>query len=119
TPEALRGREQGIAAVAFLIVSVVLIAVDDDLVANLPALHLAADRPYGAGRVEAGYVIGILMSVDRRHRRAESRPHAVVIDAGRHHENEDFVVGNFPRWQHFDLERAFRRPVTLLADCPR
>ena len=37
TPDALRGREHRIAAIAFLVVSVVLVAVDHDLVANLPA----------------------------------------------------------------------------------
>ena len=48
-PDALRGREQRIAAVAVLVVAVVLIAVDDDFVADLPALHLAR-RPPRRGR---------------------------------------------------------------------
>ena len=61
-PDALRRREHRIAAVALLVVAVVLIAVDDDLVADLPALHLGADRPDDAGRVGAGDVIGILVA---------------------------------------------------------
>src|SRR5258707_9803441 len=56
-PDALRGREQRVAAIAVLIVAVILIAVDDDLVADLPAPHLAADRPDDAGRVGARDVI--------------------------------------------------------------
>src|SRR6476659_10439316 len=39
-PDALRRREHRVAAVTLLIVTVVLIAVDDDLVAHLPPLHL-------------------------------------------------------------------------------
>ena len=39
-PDALRGGEHRIAAVTFLVVAVILIAVDHDLVADLPALHL-------------------------------------------------------------------------------
>src|SRR3546814_1069827 len=44
-PDLLRGREHRVAAVALLVVAVGLVAVDDDLVADLPALHLAADGP--------------------------------------------------------------------------
>src|ERR1051326_3671814 len=48
TPDALRGGEQRVAAVAFLVVAVVLIAVDNDFVAHLPAPYFAADRPHDA-----------------------------------------------------------------------
>jgi hypothetical protein len=44
-PDALAGGEHRIPAVALLVVAVVLVTVDDDLVADLPALHLGADRP--------------------------------------------------------------------------
>src|SRR6188472_2260838 len=84
SPNALRQREHRIAAVAFLIVAVVLIAVDDDLVAYLPAFHLGADRPDDAGRIGAGDVIGVLVAVESRDRLAERGPHAVVIHAGGH-----------------------------------
>ena len=118
-PDALRGREQRIAAVAVLVVAVVLIAVDDDLVADLPALHLAADRPDDAGRVGARDVIRILVPVDRRDRLAEPGPDAVVVHARRHHEHQHLVVGDRPGRQHLDLQRGLRRPVALLADRPR
>ena len=117
-PDALRGREQRIAAIAVLVVAVVLIAVDDDVVADLPAPHLLADRPDDAGRVGARDVIGILVAVDRRDRRAEPGPDAVVVHARRHHEHEHLVVGDLPGRQHLDLERGLRRAVALLADRP-
>src|SRR6202023_3328504 len=80
-PDALGRREHRIAAVALLVVAVVLIAVDDDLVADLPALHLGADRVDDAGRVRARHVIWILVHVERRDGCAERGPYAVVIDA--------------------------------------
>src|SRR5690606_21931804 len=42
-PDALRRGEHRIAAVALLVVAVVLVAMDDDFVADLPPLHLGAD----------------------------------------------------------------------------
>ena len=63
-PDALRSGEHRIAAVAFLVVAVVLVAVDDHLVADLPALHLGADRPDDARRVRARDVIGVLVHVE-------------------------------------------------------
>src|SRR5579864_4317114 len=55
-PDALRRRQQRIAAIAVLVVAVVLIAVNDDLVADLPALDLRAHRPDHSGGVRAGDV---------------------------------------------------------------
>src|SRR5829696_8810638 len=81
TPDALRGREHRVAAVALLVVAVVLVAVHDDLVADLPALHLGADRPDYAGGVRARDVIGLLVHVEGRDWLAERRPDAVVVDA--------------------------------------
>src|SRR5688572_30132894 len=57
-PNALGRREHRVAAVTFLVVAVVLVAMDDDLVADLPALHLGAYGPNDAGRVRTGDVIG-------------------------------------------------------------
>src|SRR4051794_30316338 len=118
TPDALRGREQWIAPIAVFVVAVVLIAVDDDLVADFPALHLIADRPDDAGRIRAGDVVGILVAVDRRYRCPKSGPDPVIVHARRHNEDEHLVVGNLPGRQHLDLKRRFRGPMALLADCP-
>ncbi len=118
TPNALRRRQQRIAAVAVFVVAVVLIAVDDDLVADLPALHFVADRPDDAGRIGTGDVIGLLVHVERRDRLAEPRPDAVVVDATRHHEQQHLVLADRPGRHHFELKRFLRRPVALLADHP-
>src|ERR1041384_8439927 len=85
SPDALGGREHRIAAIAFLVVAVVLVAVDDDLVADFPALHLRADGPDDARSVGPGNVILGLVDVERRDGLAERRPDPVVVDARGHH----------------------------------
>src|SRR5215813_8968015 len=67
-PDALRRREHGIAAVAFLVVTVVLVTVDDDLVTDFPAFHLGANCPHDAGGVRASDVKRVLVPVERRDR---------------------------------------------------
>jgi hypothetical protein len=52
------GGEHRVAAVALLVVAVVLVTVDDDLVADFPALYLVTDGPNDAGRIGAGNVVG-------------------------------------------------------------
>src|SRR5262249_47460723 len=102
TPDPLRGRQHRVAAVAVLVVAVVLIAVDDDLVADLPALHLGPDRPDDAGGIGPGDVERVLVDVQRPDRDAEAAPHAVVVDAAGHDVNQPLVVGD-PPGRH-DLE---------------
>ena len=118
-PDALRGREHRVAAVAFLVVAVVLVAVDDDLVADLPPLDLGPDRPNDARGVGPGDVIRVLVHVEHGNRLAERRPNPVVVDARRHHQNEDVVAVEGPGRHDLDLHRLFRRPVPFLAHDPR
>ena len=113
------GREHRIAAVALLVVAVVLVAVDDDLVADLPALHLRADRPDDAGRVRAGDVIGVLVPVERGDRLAERGPDAVVVDAGRHHEDEHVVAVELPGGHDLDLHGRDRARRAVPCGWPR
>ena len=117
-PDALRGRQQRIAAIAILVVAVVLIAVDDDFVADLPALDLGADRPDHARGIGAGDVERMLVHVEGGDRLAEAGPDAVVVDAAGHHEQQHFVLADRPGRHHFELERLVRRAVALLADHP-
>ncbi len=117
-PDALRGREHRVAAVALLVVAVILVAMDDDLVAHLPALHLGADRPDDAGGVGAGDVILGLVHVERRDRLAQAGPDAVVIDARRHHEHDHLVgIGHRGR-HHLDLHALLGRAMALAPDRP-
>ncbi len=118
TPDALAGREHRIAAIAFLVVAIVLIAVDDHFIANLPARHLRANGPHDARGIGACDVIGILVSVDRRDRHAEPRPHAVVIHARRHHENQHVMAVQRPGRHDLKLEGLLRRPMALFANRP-
>ena len=117
-PDALAGGEHRIAAVALLVVAVVLVTVDHDLVAHLPALHLGADRPDDAGGIGARDVELLLVDVERRDRQAEPGPHAVVIDAGGHHEDEHFVLADAVRRHDLELHGLFGRAVTLAPDHP-
>ena len=117
-PDALRRRQQRIAAIALLVVAVVLIAVNDDFVADLPAPHLGTDRPDDAGGVGAGDMKWILVHVERRDRLAEAGPDAVIIDAAGHDVDQHLVLGDRPGRHHFALHRRLRRPVPFLADGP-
>jgi hypothetical protein len=117
-PDALAGREHRVAAVALLVVAVILVAVDDDLVTDLPALHLGADRPDDARGIGAGDVEGLLVHVERRDRQAESRPHAVVVDSGGHHEDQHLVLADRMGRYDFELHRLFGRAVAVTANHP-
>src|SRR6185369_2962001 len=117
-PDPLRRRQQRVAAVTVFVVAIVLIAVDDDFVADLPALDLSAYRPNDSRRVGAGDVEWMLVAVERRDWNAEPGPNAVVVHAARHDVDEHFVIGDRPRRHDFELERLVGRTVPLLADHP-
>jgi hypothetical protein len=114
----LRRRQQRIAAVAVFVVAVILIAVHDDFVADVPALDLGAHRPDHAGSVRAGDMERMLVAVQGGDRNAEASPNAVVIDAAGHDVNQHLVLGDRPGRHDLLLHRLFGRSVTLLADRP-
>ena len=117
-PDALRRRQQRIAAIALLVVAVVLIAVNDHFIADVPAPHFRADGPDDAGRVRAGDMERMLVAVERRHRNAKPGPDAVVVDAAGHDIDQHLVLGDRPGRNHLALHRLLGRAVALLADCP-
>ena len=117
-PDALRGGEHRVAAVAFLVVAVVLVAMDDDLVADLPPFDLGADRPDDPRRVGASDVIRVLVDVEGGDGLAERRPDAVVIHPGRHHQNQHVMAVEGPCRHDLDLHGLFRRSVPFLAHDP-
>ena len=117
-PDALRGREHRVAAIAFLVVAIVLVAVDDDFVADLPARHLGADCPDDAGRVGACDVIGAFMRAENGNGLAERGPDAVVVHARGHHEDEHFVAVDLPGGHDFHLHGALGRTVPVGPDRP-
>ena len=117
-PDPLRVGEHRVAAVALLVVAVILIAVDDDLVAHLPALHLGAHRIDDARGIRARDVEGVLVAVDRRDGRAQRRPDAIVVDASRHDEHEALILADLPCGDDFHLHRRIGRAVAFLPDAP-
>ena len=117
-PDALRGRQQRIAAVAVLVVAVVLIAVDDDLVADLPAPHLRADAQTMPDASEPAMWNGFLCTSSGEIGMPKPGPDAVVVDAAGHHEDQHLVLADRPGRQHLDLHRGFGRAMALLADRP-
>ena len=117
-PDALAGREHRVAAIAFLVVAVVLVAVDDDFVAGLPALHALADRPDDAGGVGAGDMEGRLVDVEGGNGFAEAGPDAVIVDAGRHHEDEHFVGGDLRGRDDFELHGGLGTAMAFAPDRP-
>jgi len=100
------------------VVAIILIAMDDDFVPDLPALDLGADGPHHAGGIGAGDVEWMLVAVKRRDRNTEAGPDAVVVDAARHHVDEHFIVTDRPGRHHLELERLVGRSMPLLADDP-
>ncbi len=117
-PDALAWRVHRIAAIAFLVVAVVLVAVDDDLVADLPALDPAPDGPDDAGRVGTGNVVVRLVHVERRDRLAQGGPDAVVVDAGSHHHDQHLVAVQLGRRHHLLVHGIARIAVALAPDGP-
>ncbi len=118
SPDSLRGGEHRVAAIALLIIAIVLIAVNDDFIADLPALDLRADCPNHTGSIGAGDVKRILVPVDGGHRCPQRRPDSIVVNAGRHDEHQHLVVTHRPGWHDFDLHGARRRAVAFLPDGP-
>ncbi len=117
-PDPLRGGEHRIAAVALLVVAVGLVAMNDDLVADLPAPHLVAHRPDHARGIGARDVIGRLMDVEGRDGPTEPRPDAVVVDARGHHHDQHLIGIDAGGGHHLDLEGLLRRAMTLAPDRP-
>src|SRR5262245_52336238 len=94
SPDPLRRRQQRIATVAVFIVAVVLIAVDDDFVADLPALDLGAYRPNASRCVGAGDMEWMLVAVGRGAWTPGSGRNTVVVPATRHDVDEHFVIAD-------------------------
>jgi hypothetical protein len=117
-PDALRGGKHRVAAVAFLVVAVVLVAMDDDFVADLPAPHPRPDRPDDARRVRSGDVIGLLVNVEHRHRLAERGPDVVVVHAGGHHAHDHLERARLGHLDLLELEGVLGFAEALLADHP-
>ena len=117
-PDPLARGIHRIAAVALLIVAIVLVAVDHDLVADFPVLHLVAHGPDDARRVRPRDVIRLVMPVEGRDRHAEPGPDAVIVHASGHHEDQNLVAVNLGHIDNFFQHRCCRLSMALAADRP-
>ena len=117
-PDALGGGEHRITAVAVLVIAVILVAVDHDLIANLPVANLVAHLPHDARRVGPGDVVGLAVAVKGADRLAEAGPDTVIVHACSHHEDEHFVAVDLPGVDDLLLEGLLRLAVAILTDGP-
>ena len=119
-PDPLRRRRQRVEAVDLGVLVGGLVAVDDDLVAELPARHARADLPHDAGGVRAADVVVLVGVVaEDRDRLAERRPHVVEVHAGGHHAHDHLERAGLGNLDLLDLEGVDGLALALLADDPR
>ena len=119
-PDLLRGRGQRVEAVDLGVLVGGLVAVDDDLVAGLPARHAGADLPDDAGGVRAADVVVLVGVVaEHRHGLAERGPDVVEVHPGRHDADDDLEGAGLGDLDLLDLEGVEGLALALLADDPR
>ncbi len=104
-PDTLTGREHRVAAITFLVVAIILVAVDDHFVTRLHACHFATDSPYDPGRVGPCNMEILLVNVEHGHRLAKCGPDAIIVHASCHHEDQHFVGIDFRNRNLFQLHR--------------
>ena len=96
-----------------------LVAVDHDLVADLPLGHALADLPDHAGGVGAADVVVLLGVVpEHRDRLAQRRPYVVEVHARRHHPHDHLERAGLGDLDVLDLEGVLRLALAVLADHP-
>ena len=98
-----------------------LVAVDDDLVARLPAGDALADLPddpRGVGAADVVAVLGVIAIGEDGDRLAEGRPDVVEVDARGHHPHDHLEGARLRDLDLLELEGVVGLPLTLLADNP-
>src|SRR5690606_31010984 len=117
-PDALGRGIHWIATVAVFVVAVVLVAMDHDLVADLPAPHLVAHGPDDTGSVGTGDVVGLSVPVDGADRHAARGPYAIVVHPRRHHQNQHVIAVQHRHVDHLLQHRLVRVAVAFATDRP-
>ena len=117
-PDLLRRRGERVEAVDLGILVGGLVAVDDDLVAGLPAGDALADLPDDAGGVGAADVVVLVVVAEYGHGLAERGPDVVEVHAGRHHAHGDLEGAGLRHLHLLELEGLERLALALLADHP-
>ena len=120
-PDLLARRGERVEAVHLDVLVGGLVAVDDDLVAGLPAGDALADLPDdpgGVGAADVVAVLGVVAVAEDRDRLAERRPDVVEVDAGRHHPDDHLEGARLGDLDLLELEGVGRLALALLADHP-
>ena len=120
-PDLLARRGERIEAVNLGVLVGGHVAVDDDLVAGLPARDALADLPDDSRRVRAADVVavlGVVAVAPDPHRLAERRPDVVVVHAGGHHAHDHLEGARLRHLDLLELEGVLRLALALLADHP-
>ena len=118
-PDPLRGRGERVEAVDLGVLVGGLVAVQDDLVAGLPARDAGAHLPHDPGGVGAADVMVLLrVRAEDRHRLAQGRPDVVEVHAGGHDADDDLEGRGLGDLDLLDLEGVLGLALALLADDP-
>ena len=118
SPNPLAGGEHRIPTITFLIVAVVLIAMDNNLIPNFPAFDLVTDSPNDPGGVRSCDMVILPMAIKRADRDAKPGPNAVIIYASRHHENQNLLAIEHRRIHNLNLKCLVRLAVAFTANGP-
>ena len=102
-PDALAGRKHWVAAITFFVIAIVLVAMDNDFIAGLPALNVLADGPHDPCRIRADNGVILVIAIQYADWFTKPSPNAIVIDPSGHHQQEHFVIINFRCGQDFQL----------------
>ena len=118
TPDTLGIREHRVAAVTMFVVAIILVTVDDNLVANFPVLDLVTYGPNDAGRVGTSNVVVLTVDVEGADRNTAAGPNAVVVNASGHNQNQHFVAVQLPCVDNFYLEACLGVAMAFATDGP-
>src|SRR6185437_13827504 len=120
-PDPLAGGGERVQAVDLGVLVGGLVAVDDDLVAGLPAGDALADLPHdprGVGAADVVAPLGVIAVAPDAHGLAQRRPHVVEVHAGGHHAHDHLERAGLGYLDLLQLERVDRLALALLADDP-
>src|SRR6201999_3787378 len=117
-PDPLRRRGQRVETVHLRVLVGRLVAVDDHLVAWLPARDALADLPDDPGGVRAADVVVLGAIAEHRDRLAQRRPDVVEVHARRPHAHDDLERARLRYLHLLQLEGLGRLPLALGADDP-
>jgi hypothetical protein len=117
-PDPLAWRKHWITAIALFIIAIVLIAMNDHLIANFPSGDFFTDSPDNSGGVRASNMVLCLMDIKRADRHPKTRPNTIIIDPGCHHQNQNILTVQRRRLYHFDLKRMVGLSVALTPNGP-